>query len=155
MRLVAIAVFLWISACAEPTGLGEASSTAHASAASATVTVANGTNGVEAFRVWSIEIGESAPGTDCKNRGDALMVFDVYTQLSSAPRGVIDFTAEIPPYVYPGVSPTYPDGFAIDGTMIIDAASTTGLFGSFTGQANLAGNVVRVDVAFEAPTCGI
>ncbi|MFN0251044.1 MAG: hypothetical protein ACKV2T_29485 [Kofleriaceae bacterium] len=150
--LVAIAT---LAACAEPTGLGEASSTAHPSAASATVIVANGTNGIAAFRVWSIEIGENAPGTDCKNRGDALVVLEVYTQLSSAPRGTILLTTEVPPFVFPKFTANYPDGFAIDGTMIIDAASTTGLFGSYSGQANLAGSVVRVDVEFDAPTCSI
>ncbi|GEM_PF-4522264 len=148
-------LFAMLAGCAEPTGLGDASTTTYANAASATVVVANASDGVRAFRVWSVEIGDAQPGTDCKNRGDALIVFDVFTQLSSAPRGVVPLTMEVPPLVYPAVAAHYVDGFPIDGEMVIDAASTTGLFGSFRGQANLQGTVVTVEAAFEAPTCGL
>lgn len=148
-------VFALLAGCAEPTELGEASASAYDNAASATVVVANATDGVNVWRVWSVEIGEAPPGTDCKNRGDALLVFDVFTQLSSAPRGAIRLTTEVPPRVYPAVYAHYPNGFAIDGVMDIDAASTTGLFGSFRGEANLDGVVVEVEAAFEAPTCGV
>lgn len=144
-------------ACADPTGLGVASSTAHATAASATVIVVNVADGLGgAARVWSIEIGETPPGTDCKNRGDALIVLDVYTSLSSAPRGTIRVeVGDPPPMIYPAVYPHYANGFAIDGELVIDAASTTRILGSFSGQANLAGANVLVEATFDAPTCGL
>jgi hypothetical protein len=154
MRWFVLAM-LGCTGCTDPTGLGEASANAYDSAASATVVVANGTDGASNFRVWSIEIGEAPPGTDCKNRGDALIVFDVYTQLSSAPRGEIRMTTDVPPLVYPGVAVHYANGFAVDGLMEIDAASSTRILGSFRGQATLDGSTVDVDVDFDAPTCGV
>jgi hypothetical protein len=152
MRWVVIAM---VAGCAEPTGLGEASATAYPDASSATVIVANATDGIIAWRVWSIEIGDSPPGTDCKNRRDPLVSFDVLTQLSSAPRNVIPLTLDVPPFLFPAVYARYSNGFAIDGEMVIELASSTGLFGSFRGQANLDGTVVTLEAAFEAPTCGI
>lgn len=156
MRWLVLAMLV---GCAEPTGMGAASTSAFTSAASATVTVANvfiqGNVGGETVRIWSVEIGEKPPGTDCKNRGDALVVFDVYTRLSSAPRGVVPLIIDPPPMLYPAVFTLLPDGFAIDGEMIIDAASTSGLFGSFHGTINQQGTVMDLDAEFAAPTCGV
>lgn len=152
MRWPVLAV---LAGCADPTGLGEASSSAYATAASSTVVVANASDGVDTFRVWSIEIGEAPPGTDCKNRGDALIVFDVFTQLSSAPRGEIRLTSEVPPFVFPAVAVHPSNGSALDGTMVIDAASSTRLLGSFRGQANIEGVMVTLEAEFDAPTCGV
>ena len=148
-------VLIVVAGCAEPTGLGAASASAYPDAASATVIVANATDGVERFRIWSVEIGEAPPGTDCKNRGDALIVFDVFTQLSSAPRGVIASTVDVPPMIYPAVYPRYANGFAVTGALVIDAASTTRMLGSFSGTASLDGTVVTVDASFDAPTCAL
>lgn len=154
---VLLAVGLLVVGCADPTGLGEASSNAFDTAASATVVVANvadGTGGT--LRVWSIEIGEAAPGTDCRNRGDALMAFDVYTRLNSAPRGTIVLDpGEPPPVVFPALYAHYPNGFAIDGEMVIDAASTTRLIGSFRGVTDLQGTMITLEASFDAPTCGV
>jgi hypothetical protein len=152
MRWLVLAMLV---GCAEPTGLGVASATAYPSATSATVIVANGSYGLTNFRVWSIEIGESPSGSDCKNREDALVVFDVFTQLSSAPRGVIPLTAEVPPILFPAVYAHYANGFSLAGEMVIDAASTTRMVGSFVGTANLDGATSEIEVVFDAPTCGI
>lgn len=152
MRWLALAMLV---GCAEPTGLGAASTTAYPSAASATVVVANASTGLVDFRVWSIEIGESPSGTDCKNRGDALVIFDVYTQLSSAPRGVIPLTLEVPPILFPAMTVHYANGSALSGDMVIDAASTTRILGTFIGDANIEGVSTRVEASFDAPTCGL
>jgi len=143
--------------CTDPTGLGEADSSAFETAASATVIVANVPDGIGgSFRVWSIEIGEAPPGTDCHNRGDALVVFDVYTRLNSAPRGTIPVESLAPPpEVLPALYPYFPDGVATDGEMTIDAASSTRILGSFHGHANLQGSAVTLDMTFDAPTCGV
>lgn len=144
-----------LAGCAEPTGLGAASASHYATAASATVVVANASDGIRQFRIWRVEIGEAPPGTDCKNRQDPLVYFDVFTTLGSAPRGDIRLTTEVPPFEFPAVAVQYSNGTPIDGAIVIDAASSTGLFGTFRGQATLDGAVVTFYAEFEAPTCGV
>jgi hypothetical protein len=154
MRWFALAMLV---GCAEPTGLGVAESNGFDTAASATVIVANGSDGAGgSLRIWSIEIGEAAPGTDCHNRGDALIVFDVYTKLNSAPRGEIPMEqGEPPPMIFPRVYPRFANGNAIDGMLVIDAASSTRMLGSFRGQTEIEGAVLTLEATFDAPTCGV
>ena len=151
--LLAIAT---LAACTDPTGLGAATSSAHPTVRSATTTIRNVTfDGTATYRLWSVELGERAPDVDCHARGDALLAFDVFTIFDSAPRGVIPLTtAPPPPTIFPALYAQFVEGAPIEGAITIDAAASSGLFGSFTGAIAIEGTRVDLEVEFTAPTCG-